>query len=421
MPVRFAVLRRYPALFADLQVLDDDGVIVDTTSLRLDDPAARSAYAQQLQSRLNGHGRSLPDLEQGLARVAAQAGGEGTTVNLARIVPERINWLWHRRIPLGMLALLDGDPGIGKSLITTDLAARVSTGRPMPDGSPGVRGGVVLLSAEDSLRHTIRPRLDAAGADCRRIIALTEVQDADGPRPLTLPDDVPVIERAIAQVDATVVFMDPLPAYLGERTNSWRDQDVRRALAPLAAMGERTGAAVVPVRHLNKATSVSPLYRGGGSIGIIGAARSGLMVGYVPSAASDGVRFLATSKSNLAPPAPALSWTIEARDGVPLVAWGGEIPDFDLAAALGAPSRRDPDAPSQLEEAQQFLRDVLAEGPVTVNDLKREAKGADIKWATVRRAKDALGVGAEKVGFRDGSSWSWRLPEYQGRLDAAEG
>lgn len=81
------------------------------------------------------------------------------------MVPEPVNWLWLGRIPLGKLTLVDGDPGLGKSALMADFAARVSAGRPWPDHSLCEAGGVVLLSAEDGLADTIRPRLDAAGGD----------------------------------------------------------------------------------------------------------------------------------------------------------------------------------------------------------------------------------------------------------------
>src|SRR3990172_3145876 len=88
---------------------------------------------------------------------------------LADVVPKPVRWLWPGHIPLGKLTIIDGDPGLGKSLMTLDLAARTSTGSPMPDGSRGdVQGpaGVVLLTAEDDPEDTIRPRLHAAGAGC---------------------------------------------------------------------------------------------------------------------------------------------------------------------------------------------------------------------------------------------------------------
>jgi RecA-family ATPase len=160
---------------------------------------------------------------------------------LSEVEPEQVEWLWPGRLPLGKLAVLDGDPGLGKSVVTLDVAARLSVGLELPDGQPCEPAGVVLLSAEDGLRDTIRPRLDAAGADSERIFALSTVVEAKGgERMISLTKDLTVIERAIERVEAGLVVVDPLTAFLSEKTDSHKDQDVRRALAPLAALAERT-------------------------------------------------------------------------------------------------------------------------------------------------------------------------------------
>ncbi|PYT27617.1 MAG: hypothetical protein DMG58_20015 [Acidobacteria bacterium] len=101
---------------------------------------------------------------------------------------------------------------------------------------------------------------------------------SDGERQPEIPGDLAPIERTAKSVDAKLIIIDPLMAFLASATNSFRDQDIRRALAPLATMSQRTRAAVLVVRHLNKNSEGNALYRGGGSIGIIGAARSGLLV-----------------------------------------------------------------------------------------------------------------------------------------------
>jgi hypothetical protein len=198
---------------------------------------------------------------------------------LSGVEPEKVTWLWPSWLALGKLALMDGDPGLGKSAMTLDLAARVSVGKVFPDGAECEPAGVVLLSAEDGLADTIRPRLDAAGADTSKILSLATVPDKDGhDRLLSIPEDLALIEKGIGRVGARLVVVDPLMAFLSNDTNSHRDQDVRRALAPLASLAERTGASVLVVRHLNKAAANNPLYRGGGSIGIIGAARMAFVV-----------------------------------------------------------------------------------------------------------------------------------------------
>src|SRR5262249_2417464 len=151
---------------------------------------------------------------------------------------------------------------------------RVTTGRAMPDDTPGLDGGIVLMSAEDDLADTIRPRLDAAKANPQRVLALQAVGEVDTEtgkvqdRPGMLPRDLEAIREAVAQIDARLIVIDPLMAYLDSSVNSYRDQDVRLAFRPLAQLAQETGCAVVVVRHLNKGAGGNPLYRGGGSIGI---------------------------------------------------------------------------------------------------------------------------------------------------------
>jgi hypothetical protein len=269
---------------------------------------------------------------------------------------------------------------------------------------------VVILSAEDGLADTIRPRFDAAGGDPSKAVALSTVPDAEGTeRQISIPDDISVIEAAVERVGAVLVVIDPLMAFLPGEVNSHRDQDVRRALAPLARLAERTGAAIVVVRHLNKASSGNVLYRGGGSIGIVGAARSGLLIAKHPE--DDGRRVLASIKSNLAPPAPSLVFSLsDTESGAVRVDWKGSTP-LDASALLSAPT--DHEERSALSEAQEFLREVLTADPVAAAEVRQEADSAGIAKRTLDRARQSLGVVAEREGEpgkRGGGKWFWRLP-----------
>jgi hypothetical protein len=335
-------------------------------------------------------------------------GGYG--VLLSEVRPERVGWLWPGRIALGKLNLVDGDPGTGKSAMTTDLAARVTVGKPWPDKAECVAGGVVILSAEDGIADTIRPRFDAAGGDPTKAVALSTVPDAEGnERQIAIPDDLSIMEAAIERVGALLVIVDPLMAFLAGDVNSHRDQDVRRALAPLARLAERTGAAVVVVRHLNKGQGGNALYRGGGSIGITGAARSGLLVAKHPE--DEDRRVLAPIKSNLAAPARSLVFGLEAaEDGAVRVNWRGES-SLNAEALLSAAV--DPEERSALSEAQEFLGEVLADGPQPATGVRQEAESAGHAKRTLERARRAIGVASERrgePGKRGRGTWYWSLP-----------
>jgi archaellum biogenesis ATPase FlaH len=245
---------------------------------------------------------------------------------LSEVEAQQVRWLWSGRIPLGKLAILDGDPALGKSLLTLDIAARVTTGRPMPDGTPTEQGGVVLVAPEDGAGDTLKPRLEAAKGDPAQVLLLNTVEhkgletDEVYERTFTIPGDLVVLEEAIHRVKAVLVILDPLMAVLGPDINSFRDQDVRRALTPLAQLAERMGCAVVIVRHLNKGNSENKLYRGGGSIGIIASARVGLMVTLDPD--DENKRVLFTVKNNLSKWANSYTYqVVENEDGVPYIQW----------------------------------------------------------------------------------------------------
>lgn len=278
---------------------------------------------------------------------AAAPRSRAVTLRLCDVEPEELRWLWPGRIPQRKLSLLDGDPGLGKSLVTLDLAARVSMGAEMPDGCEnglGEPAGVVLLGVEDGLGDTVVPRLQAAGADLSRIVALTGKAPItpDQPADWVTTADLGTLEDAIREVDARLLVIDPLTGFLPEGTDSHNDAQVRAALSPLCPLAERTGCAILLVRHLNKAPGGSPLYRGGGSIAIIGIARSGMVVGPDPNDTEGVGRILAMSKSNLAAPAASLAYRVEETGAGVVVQWEGEV-SMTAAELLAAPKSVSPE------------------------------------------------------------------------------
>src|SRR5215212_836845 len=150
---------------------------------------------------------------------AAQVG-----ISMADIEPEVVEWLWRRRIPKAKVTILDGDPGKGKSLILYDLAARITSGQPLPDGQPTEPAGVLIVSAEDGAGDTIVPRFLAAGGAPKRARIIGSEE------PFLIPDHLDKLERAIRQTNASFVVIDPVMSFLSDNINSNRDQDVRRAL-----------------------------------------------------------------------------------------------------------------------------------------------------------------------------------------------
>lgn len=333
-----------------------------------------------------------------------------------------IQWLWEGRIPLGKLTIVDGDPGLGKSVITNaDIAARVSRGDQMPDETPGLTQArsVILVVAEDDLGDTVRPRLEAAGADLDHVFTEAVQRNSKGHViPLVIPDDLVRLRETVEEVGAALLIIDPITAYLGEQTNTHNDASVRRALGPLKELAEATGAAVVMVRHLNKSGDGKALYRGGGSIAFSGSARSGLMVDSIPGD-PDGWCGLAQVKGNLARKAKTLRYrivSVQIADpsfpyDVPVVEWGGET---DLTADQLFEKKDARKRAPEREQAKAFLVELLKNGPCLVAEVELQAQAAGLAWSTVRRAATELSLAKEPVRSKGGKkaikAWKWSLP-----------
>jgi len=337
--------------------------------------------------------------------------GAPVVVTVSTVAVERVRWLWPRYLPAGKMVVIDGDPSTGKSTLMMDLAARCSTGSPWPDGTPGraVRD-VVLMSAEDGIADTIAPRLHAAGADTERVHVLTGVTAPGTPKPLppTLPRDLDMLERVIGDTGAALVVIDVLMAYLDGHTDSHRDQDVRAVLARVADLAERTGACIVLLRHMNKSGGGNALYRGGGSIGIIGAARAGYLVARDPDDADR--RVLAVTKINIAAEPPTLAYRLVSDDdlGCARVQWEDEpVAGVTAASLLRAPL--DDDERSERDSAVEWLEDHLTGGGKPSAEVKRAARAAGFSDRTLARARARLGVVVEDVKTGSGRGTTWAL------------
>jgi AAA domain len=333
------------------------------------------------------------------------------TLMLSKVTPRALQWFWKSRIPRGAITMHDGDPDLGKSITWIDIAARCSrTAGEFPDREPcGGPKKTLLLSAEDPVETVIRPRFDAAGGDPEKVILLRSVRRChnDAPDLFSLSEDLEILEEVVKRLRPDLVVIDPITAYLGA-ANSWKDQEVRRVLAPLAALAEKYDFAVILIRHLNKATKVeSILYRGGGSIGIIGAARSGLLSAKDPDDSER--RLLATYKHNLARGAETLAYRIVPspdNPDIPIVQWLGS--DARSAEQINAAAGETFEQKSARGDARGFLRELLADGPITAADVEAEAKKAGIASRTLARACTDLKVVKKKMGFQMG--WTWSLP-----------
>jgi putative DNA primase/helicase len=338
------------------------------------------------------------------AQESATAKAEGVALRIARmadVAAEVVRWLWHPYIALGKLTLLEGDPGLGKSWLTCALAAAVTCGRGLPGCEPFEPGNVLMLSAEDGLGDTLRPRLDAVGADVSRVFALAEPLTFDAPGLLRL-------ETTILDCSPTLIIVDPLFAFTGGKVDIHRANECRAISAPLAAIAERTGCALVAVRHLGKSRGGGHALNAGiGSIDFTAAARSVLLVGQDPDEPTK--RAVVQIKNNLAPHGEAIGYTLE--DGG--FFWTGAS---DLTAGRILSAAGDEEERGSMAEAVDFLRVALSDGGRDAKAIEAEAKHAGVNPATLRRAKSRLGVRSHKVGMPGAhyQKWVWELPAAEG-------
>ncbi len=330
-------------------------------------------------------------------------------ISLSAVTERRATWLWPGRLPVGHLVMLDGDPGVGKSTLSLDFAARVSTGAPWPDGQPCKQGGVLLMTAEEGLAETVVPRLLLAGGDLNHIVVLDHIPGADGVDRLpALPVDVPYIQQIIIQRRIRLLIIDVLASYLGgdgALKNAHGDTDVRRALFPIFKMAQTTRSTVLMLRHLNKSDNKIAMYRGGGSIAIMGQARAGYLAAEDPES-YDGRRLFAGIKNNLAPIAPTLAYSLlnDEESGCAAVQWHGEDPHMAselLGVQLGAEEAEEQD------HTVSWIQDYLYHcgGTATGGAVITAATKAGYAKATVQRARKRARVSYRRGGWQGGTVW----------------
>ena len=332
---------------------------------------------------------------------ASEAKRERTpiTVRVSDVQREEVSWLWKERIPRGKLTIIEGDPGEGKSFLSQAIATAITRGFGLP-GEKEKREPetVLIMSAEDGLADTIRPRLEDMGADVSRVIALRGLIDEEGQERCLSLADLDVIEKAIIEHRPALVIVDPIIAYVAGK-DTHKANEVRSLLAPLAALAEKHKTAILAIRHLNKGTGKAS-YRGQGSIDFLAACRSAFLAGEDPE--NPGQKVLCHIKANLGPKTASLTYTInEGR-----FEWGEETTltaEQVLAVPVEAEER------SKLDEAKEFLQDILKSGPVASLEVEKEAKGAGVAPATLKRAKTVLGIRTRKASF--GGGWIWSLPD----------
>ena len=364
-------------------------------------------------ARRAGYSGPLP--APATAALSTSAGSEKlspsllVTTRASDITPEPVEWLVDQSIPLGAMVVIGGQPGMGKSQIAISLAAAVTTGAGLPDGSTfDKRGSVIILANEDDAARTIRPRLDAAGADLSSVHIVQGIaREGQSVDLFQLGTDIQELRiKAHSLGDVRLIVIDPPSAYIGSKVDSYKDSDVRQVLMPLGSLAQETGALILLVVHLNKRNDGGAQQRFGGSTAWIAAPRAAFLVAEDPTTRQ---RFMLPVKNNLGDDRTGFEYQVHEKlltYGVqiikaPFVKWQGK--SQRSAIELLDPPRKNKS--SVVDEAKEFLECELGKGAVSVLRLKAAAEAAGFSWASVERAKKGLLIASKRVA--DG--WEWEL------------
>ena len=341
----------------------------------------------------------IKNLEAIIAPAMPPAPSTADLTAVSNIAEEEVTWLLQGWIPAGKVSVIIGEPGLGKSLRTLDIAARLTTGRDMPINTRNNRppGTVLLFSAEDNVSDTIRPRLAAAGADLSRI----HLFPTGGQRQF---NDCRTLIRLIKDLSASLVIVDPLSAYLGDRHLS-SDHQIRDLFASMAIIARHTGATFLVVHHPNKGRSGSAAMRSSGSLAIAATARSVMLVAKDPEDPTS--RILALVKGNLgaAPISQRFTFIQEPGASQPRIHWAGATATYTADKLLHGPDRNER---AQLS-VERFLREALAKGPMPSRELEEQALAQGFTKSVFTRAKAAITHSTRTGGIGPNGTWQTSL------------
>lgn len=313
------------------------------------------------------------------------------------VVQKKIHWLWNPFIAMGEFTILEGMEGLGKSWIACAIATAIAGGCALPfhSGDPIIPSNVLILSAEDSLSHTIKPRLELMGADQSRIFAIGDVFSLDSER------DLIHFEAIIAEYKPKLIIIDPMFSYTGGKDLN-NEHSSRPLARKLIAIAQKFECAIVGIRHIGKSKGNGEARSAGlGSIAWRASARSVILVGQDPDT---GECALCQTKNNLAEQGK-ISVGFEIKGGN--LMWHATPSNLSKERMLAQSS--DQDAKAEQCDAEAFLKDFLQDGEKASKEVQKEAKTLGISSYALRRARVSLGVRSIKKGGNFGGVNAWFL------------
>jgi RecA-family ATPase len=362
--------------------------------------------------------------------------GAGSSIQVVAACDIRIrpiDWLWLGWLALGKLHILAGPPGTGKTSVALSFAATLSKGAQVgncwPDGAAARFGKTLVWSSEDDPEDTLVPRLAAAGANLSAVFFIKGAVENGQKRSFDFARDLPLLRAEIERLgDVRLVVIDPIMLVING--DAHKNREVRLSLDPLAKLAEGYGIAILGLTHVNKGSARrDPVDRVTGSLAFSAVARVVMLTAKMESseagAHGPAGAVLVRAKSNIGPTDSGFRYAIQQWNVVAsdlreshssrvqwiLPALSGTASQILQAAAGGAGTATS----TKLDEAMAFLRQLLAWGPRSVPEIEADAKAAGISMATLRRARENLGLLSSKQSLPAGGNANfWSLPALSG-------
>lgn len=314
----------------------------------------------------------MPHVPQSNVSVVNNKPSKFKLITASTVKTEGIEWVWPGYLGRKLVTNLSGDGGVGKSVLTADLAARLSTGVGWPDGSPCEVGSTVFLNAEDDASTVMVPRLRAAGGDLTRIHLAPDL--------MRFPADLDELASLISHLEPSLLVIDPIMAFLDSRIDPNDQARVTMLLTKISAMAIAQRCAVLIVQHLRKQEGQA-VYKTSGSTAWISRSRVGLQV--VKDKNEKGRCLFTHTKGNYTQDMKTWAYSKINENGHPVLRWETDPVDIDADAALNDPSKDE-------RTAAQWLRLELSSGPVGLKLIEERARDAGIGAIDITRARLSL-------------------------------
>jgi hypothetical protein len=325
-------------------------------------------------------------------------------VPLSSVESKPVPWLWRPYLAYGMIHLLSGEPGCGKTWLALAFAAALTVGKIPYVGEPCRPHDVVYLSIENDPEYVVRPRFDSLKGDSDRLHVLQGAVTGEGPkarREGVRLSDIPLLDAALKQTKARLLVVDPIQSFLGGEVDMHRSNETRPILDNLKTLARKHGTSLLILRHFAKATAGSPMNRGLGTIDLTAAARTEMHAGR-----RDQQSAMVHVKTNIGPIGESIGY--ELKDDVFLWTGATSISALDLAANGMAEEDRD-----AISEAAQYLEDTLKGGAKPAGEIFSEAKDMGFSTSTIRRAKIRLGVKTRKKSGEKYGKFEWYMEGWE--------